>query len=104
MQAAASGNPSSRAARGVAARGRQRGPWSAAPPEFGIVAAKGISRLPALLEAVAAEGAVPDAAKGMLAFLGAQVACIVRAVMATGEACRGSKRAATSAAGAAAAA
>src|SRR3954452_17074533 len=42
--------------------------------EFGIVAAKGTSQLPALLEAVAAEAAVPDAAKEMLAFLGAQVA------------------------------
>ena len=42
--------------------------------EFGIVAAKGTSRLPALLEAVAAEDAVPEAAKQMLAFLGAQVA------------------------------
>ena len=41
---------------------------------FGIVAAKGTSRLPALLEAVAAEDAVPEAAKQMLAFLGAQVA------------------------------
>src|SRR3954452_20971891 len=37
--------------------------------EFGIVAAKGTSQLPALLEAVAAEAAVPDAA-----FLGTQVA------------------------------
>src|SRR3954454_11231223 len=42
--------------------------------EFGIVAAKGTSQLPALLEAVAAEAAVPDAAKEMLAFLGTQVA------------------------------
>ncbi len=42
--------------------------------EFGIVAAKGTSRLPALLEVVAIEEAVPDAAKEMLAFLGAQVA------------------------------
>jgi transposase len=42
--------------------------------EFGIVAAKGTSQLPALLEAVAAAAAVPDAAKEMLAFLGAQVA------------------------------
>lgn len=42
--------------------------------EFGIVAAKGANRLPALLEAVAAEEGVPDAAKEMLAFLGAQVA------------------------------
>src|SRR3954469_19130998 len=42
--------------------------------EFGIVAAKGTSQLPALLEAVATEAAVPDAAKEMLAFLGAQVA------------------------------
>ena len=42
--------------------------------EFGIVAAKNISHLPALLEAIATEAAVPDAAKAMLAFLGAQVA------------------------------
>jgi len=42
--------------------------------EFGFVAAKGTSRLPALLEAVAAGEAVPNAAKEMLAFLGAQVA------------------------------
>ncbi len=42
--------------------------------EFGIVAAKGTSQLPALLEAVAAGEAVPDAAKEMLAFLGGQVA------------------------------
>jgi len=42
--------------------------------EFGIVATKGTSQLPALLEAVAAGEAVPDAAKGMLAFLGGQVA------------------------------
>jgi transposase len=42
--------------------------------EFGIVAAKGANRLPALLEAVAAGEGVPDAAKEMLAFLGAQVA------------------------------
>ena len=41
--------------------------------EFGIVAAKGTSQLPALLEVVAA-GEVPDAAKEMLAFLGGQVA------------------------------
>jgi transposase len=41
--------------------------------EFGIVAAKGTSRLSALLEAVAAEAAVPEAAKQMLAFLGTQV-------------------------------
>jgi len=41
--------------------------------EFGIVAAKGTSRLPAPLEAVAAQAAVPGAAKEMLAFLGAQV-------------------------------
>ena len=38
---------------------------------FGIVAAKNISRLPALLEVVAAEATVPIAAKQMLAFLGA---------------------------------
>ncbi len=42
--------------------------------EFGIVAAKNISQLPALLETVAAEETVPDAAKEMLAFLGGQVA------------------------------
>ena len=42
--------------------------------EFGIVAAKNISHLPALLEAIVAEVAVPDAAKEMLAFLGTQVA------------------------------
>ena len=42
--------------------------------EFGIVAAKNISHLPALLEAIVAEAAVPDAAKEMLAFLGTQVA------------------------------
>jgi len=42
--------------------------------EFGIVAAKGTSQLPALLEALAAGEAVPDAAKDMLAFLGTQVA------------------------------
>jgi transposase len=41
--------------------------------EFGIVAAKNISHLPALLEAIVAEAAVPDAAKEMLAFLGTQV-------------------------------
>ena len=38
--------------------------------EFGIVAAKNISQLPALLEAVAAGEEVPIAAKEMLAFLG----------------------------------
>ncbi len=42
--------------------------------EFGIVAAKNISHLPGLLEAIVAEVAVPDAAKEMLAFLGTQVA------------------------------
>jgi transposase len=42
--------------------------------EFGIVAAKNISHLPALLEAIVADAAVPDAAKVMLAFLGRQVA------------------------------
>ncbi len=42
--------------------------------EFCVIAAKNISQLPALLEAVAAEEAVPEAAKQMLAFLGAQVA------------------------------
>lgn len=42
--------------------------------EFGIVAAKNIGHLPALLEAVAAGESVPDAAKEMLAFLGLQVA------------------------------
>ncbi len=42
--------------------------------EFGIVAAKNISHLPALLEAIAVEATVPDAAKAMLAFLGIQVA------------------------------
>lgn len=42
--------------------------------EFGVVAAKGTSRLPALLEAVAASAEVPEAAKEMVAFLGAQVA------------------------------
>ena len=42
--------------------------------EFGIVAAKTISHVPALLEAVAAGETVPNAAKEMLAFLGAQVA------------------------------
>lgn len=42
--------------------------------EFGIVAVKGTSQLPALLEVVAAEEAVLDAAKQMLAFLGGQVA------------------------------
>ncbi len=42
--------------------------------EFGIVAAKTISQLPSLLEAVAAAGTVPATAKQMLAFLGAQVA------------------------------
>ena len=42
--------------------------------EFGIVAAKGTSQLPALLEVVAAGEAVPDAAQQMLAFLGTQVA------------------------------
>src|ERR1700712_3264720 len=41
--------------------------------EFGVIAAKNISQLPALLEAVAAEEAVPEEAKQMLAFLGAQV-------------------------------
>lgn len=41
--------------------------------EFGVVAAKGTSRLPALLEAVAASAEVPEAAKEMVAFLGAQV-------------------------------
>lgn len=42
--------------------------------EFGIVAAKGTSQLPALLEAVAAAEAVPVPAKEMLVFLGGQVA------------------------------
>lgn len=42
--------------------------------EFGIVAVKGTSQLPALLEVVAAGEAVPDAAKQMLALLGGQVA------------------------------
>jgi len=42
--------------------------------EFGIIAAKNINQLPALLEVVEAEAAVPDAAKEMLAFLGGQVA------------------------------
>ena len=42
--------------------------------EFGVVAAKNISHLSGLLETVAAEEAVPDTAKEMLAFLGAQVA------------------------------
>ena len=42
--------------------------------EFGVVAAKGTSHLPALLEAVATGEAVPEAAKETLAFLGAQVA------------------------------
>ena len=42
--------------------------------EFGVIAAKNIRQLPALLEAVAAEEAVQEAAKQMLAFLGAQVA------------------------------
>jgi len=42
--------------------------------EFGIVAAKGTSQLPALLEVVAVGEMVPDAAKEMLAFLGGQVA------------------------------
>jgi len=47
--------------------------------EFGIVAAKGASRLPALPEGTATETVVPDAAKEMLAlemlaFLGAQAA------------------------------
>lgn len=42
--------------------------------EFGVVAAKGTNRLPALLEAVAAAEGVPEAAKEMVAFLGAQVA------------------------------
>jgi len=42
--------------------------------EFGIVAAKKISHLPELLAAVADDRAVPDAAKVMLAFIGAQVA------------------------------
>ena len=41
---------------------------------FGVVVAKNISQLPALLKAVTAEDAVPEAAKQMLAFLGAQVA------------------------------
>jgi transposase len=41
--------------------------------EFGIVAAKGTNRIPALLETVASDEAVPDAAKVMLAFLGTQV-------------------------------
>ena len=41
--------------------------------EFGVIAARNISQLPALLEAVAAEEAVPEAAKQMLAFLGAQM-------------------------------
>lgn len=41
--------------------------------EFGVVAAKGTNRLPALLEAVATGEAVPEAAKEMLAFLAAQV-------------------------------
>ena len=42
--------------------------------EFGVIAAKTISQLPALLEAVMADVAVPDAAKEILTFLGAQVA------------------------------
>jgi len=42
--------------------------------EFGIVAAKTISQLPGLLEAVAAAETVPEAAKQMLVFLGDQVA------------------------------
>ena len=42
--------------------------------EFGIVAAKTISQLQGLLEAVAAAETVPATAKQMLAFLGAQVA------------------------------
>ena len=42
--------------------------------EFGVIAAKNISQLPALLEAVAAADTVPATAKQMLAFLGAQVA------------------------------
>jgi transposase len=42
--------------------------------EFGVIAANDISQLLALLEAVAAEEAVPEAAKQMLAFLGGQVA------------------------------
>jgi len=41
--------------------------------EFGIVAAKGTSQLPALLEVVATGEAVPTTAKEMLAFLGEQV-------------------------------
>ncbi len=42
--------------------------------EFGVIAAKTISQLPSLLEAVAAAETVPATAKEMLAFLGAQVA------------------------------
>ena len=42
--------------------------------EFGIIAAKTISQLPGLLEAVAAAETVPATAKQMLALLGAQVA------------------------------
>jgi len=42
--------------------------------EFGIIAAKTISQLPGLLEAVAAAETVPATAKQMLAFLGEQVA------------------------------
>ena len=41
--------------------------------EFGVIAAKNISQLPALLETVAAADTVPATAKEMLAFLGAQV-------------------------------
>jgi len=41
--------------------------------EFGVIAAKNISQLPGLLEAVAAAETVPATAKEMLAFLGAQV-------------------------------
>lgn len=41
--------------------------------EFGIVAAKNTSHLPALLEVVATSETVPEAARTMLAFLGSQV-------------------------------
>ena len=42
--------------------------------EFGVIAVKNTSKLPGLLETVAAAETVPATAKEMLAFLGAQVA------------------------------
>lgn len=42
--------------------------------EFGVIAAKGTSRVAALLEAVTSDAAMPPAAREMLAYLGRQIA------------------------------